>query len=73
MLRTRGQFKRWPRRRLSRAKQSLEGTRIAAISKTLVKISSPNRSSSSSALGKVLEGVWDEGMAGMVPLRRVGP
>lgn len=64
MLRTRGQLRRWPRRRVSRAEHWAEGTRSAARWKTRVKDSSQR---TASFWG--VEGDWE----GLVPLLRDGP
>jgi len=67
MLRTRGQLRRWPRRRLSRAEHSAEGMRRAARRKTRVKASSRRTTSF------WFWDDWDWEWEGMVPLRREGP
>lgn len=63
MFLTRGQLSRWPRRRVSRAKQRLAGTRRAEMSNTRVKSAPLSSSRGVRRLGG--EGGW--------PLWREGP
>lgn len=69
MLRTRGQFRRWPRRRLSRAKHWSAGTRSAAISKAREKLCLSN----SGRWGSFSEERFGGGGEGLRPLWREGP
>lgn len=73
MFRILGQLRRWPRRRFSSEKQSSEGTRRAARSKTRVKLSSSNKSKSFSCSDEGYGCGGGENGDGLWPLLREGP